>query len=165
MPSNTGGRLLHLQPEDAHCHGDKGPTQHGNSLKYLNKLTTLYTSGILLMMGFFVKKTTFHVVTDTSVGATTESTTLLWVRFRIFLTEKSCNIHYKYELSTSQSKHLMDKHVLSLSLSRTSADIYTDFRLLLGAAVIFFSAFNLLMFITKIHFLTQVTGTGFFFNI
>jgi hypothetical protein len=26
LPSISGGRLLHLQPEDATCHGDKGPT-------------------------------------------------------------------------------------------------------------------------------------------
>jgi hypothetical protein len=25
-PSKTGGRLLHLQPEDVLCHGDKGST-------------------------------------------------------------------------------------------------------------------------------------------
>jgi hypothetical protein len=29
LPSISGGHLLHLQPEDAPCHGDKGPTKHG----------------------------------------------------------------------------------------------------------------------------------------
>jgi hypothetical protein len=32
LPSKTGGFLLHPQPEDAPCRGDKGPTQHGQCL-------------------------------------------------------------------------------------------------------------------------------------
>jgi hypothetical protein len=29
LPSVSGGRFLHPQPEDAPCRGDKGPTEHG----------------------------------------------------------------------------------------------------------------------------------------
>jgi hypothetical protein len=37
LPSISGGLLLHPQPEDIHCHGDKGPTWHGCPfLHYLN---------------------------------------------------------------------------------------------------------------------------------